>query len=84
MNTEQSEQTPTGVVEIHLSFEVPVEAIIQGWRRHEIAELLAGNEVARDEMISQAITRRDLWSGWDVIEEDIEVDGKPLGRANAR
>lgn len=76
----QPEQSgpPTGTISLNLSIEVPVEAIVSGWTREEVAELLAGSEEAREELICQAASRRDRWSGFDVDEADITVEGRRL------
>lgn len=69
---------PTGKVELGVSIEVPVEAILSGWTRDEVAGLLAGGVEAREELISQAANRRDRWSGFEVAYADITIEGKRL------
>lgn len=78
MTGEKLPPAPNGQAFLSLSIEVPVEAIISGWTRDEVAALLAGDREAREEFESQAASRHDLWSGFDLDSCDVEIDGKRL------
>jgi len=76
--THSSEGPPTGVITATVVIEVPVEVIAMHWTKEEASRLVRGHELcqeAREECVSQALSRSDLWSGFDVLDAEIKMDG---------